>query len=85
MTKIVELVSAAEVVRLIATLDWEEFDEADFESFGGVETEKPMIAYTDEATYVLDGNCIAVYGTYDEEGQVYSYAKSYFLETKTFD
>lgn len=80
-----EIVSTADVIRLIATLDWEEFDEADYESFGGVASEKPMIAYTNDATYILDGNCFAVYGTWDDEGQVYGYTKAYFLEAKTYN
>lgn len=78
-------VSTAEILALIASLDWEEFDEVDFETFGGVESEKPMIAYEDNTTYILDGSCLAVYGSYDEEGRVFSDMKTFFLETKTYD
>lgn len=74
-----------DIVNLIATLDWKEFDSEDFKSFSGVETDCPMIAYEGDTVYVLDGNQMSVYSSSDEEGEVYFYMKSFFIKTWSHD
>ena len=61
----------------VAKLDWQPFDDLDWNCFAGCRTENPMIAHDNDATYVIDGASLSVI---DEDGE----AEVFFLETEVY-
>ena len=51
---------------MIARLTFREFTQADWMSFGGCESEKPLIAETDEYTIVIDGDIVEFFDADNE-------------------
>lgn len=52
--------TGSEAFALVARATFEPFNEFDFETFSGVETENPLIAEIDDLVLILDGNVLEV-------------------------
>jgi hypothetical protein len=50
--------NATEALKLMAKAQFRPFDDADWNSWSGCETDEPMIAEIDEVTIIIDGDCI---------------------------
>lgn len=46
--------SEAEVIRLFNTLPFRAFDQTDWYAFAGAESDEPLIAHTDELSFIID-------------------------------
>ena len=64
------------ILLTIAKLDWQPFDNLDWNCFAGCRTENPMIAHDDDATYVIDGASLSIY-TEDGEEEVFELLAGY--------
>lgn len=54
------MLSAAEILRLVANADFRPFTQSDFRSFAGVETANPLISEIEEFIVILDGDTVCV-------------------------
>ena len=71
-----------DIVHIIGDLNWMPFDSENFETYGNVTTSRPMIAYDVSSIYVLDGEVLTVYYTYDFEGEVYIGSKAFIIKAQ---
>ena len=53
-------------LNMIARLTFRDFAQSDWMSFGGCESEKPLIAETDEYTIMIDGDIVEFFGADNE-------------------
>lgn len=61
------MLTAAEILRLVANADFRPFTERDFMCFGGVETANPLISEIEEFIVILDGDTVCVLNEDGEE------------------
>ena len=54
------MIQKSEVLRLIASVKFREFDENDRMGFQGCESENPMIGENDDYLVILDGNVVCI-------------------------
>lgn len=63
------MVQKNEVLRLIASIKFREFDELARMAFQGCESENPMIGENDEYLVILDGDVVCVLGSDPDSDQ----------------